>query len=68
MQSILSVTAFGMTMQESVSAPRFHHQWLPDEIQYEREGLSTTPRHPRRLGYTLAPRAPCRVDAISGLT
>lgn len=66
MQSILNVTAFGMTMQESVSAPRFHHQWLPDEIQYEREGLSTTTQASlRRLGYTLAPKAPfCRVDAI----
>ena len=66
MQSILNVTAFGMTMQESVSAPRFHHQWLPDEIQYEREGLSTAIQASlRRLGYTLAPKAPfCRVDAI----
>ena len=24
-----------MTMQEAVNAPRFHHQWLPDEISCE---------------------------------
>jgi gamma-glutamyltranspeptidase/glutathione hydrolase len=24
-----------MTMQEAVNAPRFHHQWLPDEIWFE---------------------------------
>lgn len=34
-QNILNVTQFEMGMQESVSAPRFHHQWLPDEIRFE---------------------------------
>jgi gamma-glutamyltranspeptidase/glutathione hydrolase len=24
-----------MSMQEAVNAPRFHHQWLPDEITFE---------------------------------
>jgi gamma-glutamyltranspeptidase / glutathione hydrolase len=24
-----------MSMQEAVNAPRFHHQWLPDEIVFE---------------------------------
>jgi gamma-glutamyltranspeptidase / glutathione hydrolase len=23
-----------------VAAPRFHHQWLPDRIDYERVGIS----------------------------
>jgi gamma-glutamyltranspeptidase/glutathione hydrolase len=27
-------------MQESVNAPRFHHQWLPDYIVFETEGFS----------------------------
>ena len=27
-------------MQEAVAAPRFHHQWLPDQVTYERDGLS----------------------------
>lgn len=35
LQSILNVTEFGMTMQQAVDAPRFHHQWLPDEIIFE---------------------------------
>ena len=29
-----------MNAQEAVDAPRFFHQWLPDEIRYERHGLS----------------------------
>jgi len=35
LQTILNVREFGMTMQEAVNAPRFHHQWLPDEIMFE---------------------------------
>ena len=35
LQTILNVHEFEMTMQEAVNAPRFHHQWLPDEIRME---------------------------------
>ena len=35
LQTILNVEAFNMNMQEAVDAPRFHHQWLPDEILFE---------------------------------
>lgn len=35
LQTILNVTEFDMNIQEAVNAPRFHHQWLPDEIQFE---------------------------------
>ena len=36
LQTILNVEEFGMTMQEAVDVPRFHHQWLPDEIRMEK--------------------------------
>lgn len=32
LQSIVNVVDFGMNMQQSVDAPRFHQQWLPDEV------------------------------------
>lgn len=35
LQTFLNVAIGGMTMQEAVSFPRFHHQWLPDRIKYE---------------------------------
>ena len=35
LQTILNVYEFGMSMQEAVNAPRFHHQWLPDVITFE---------------------------------
>lgn len=39
LQTILNVEEFGMSMQEAVDAPRFHHQWLPDEILFEPKGF-----------------------------
>jgi gamma-glutamyltranspeptidase / glutathione hydrolase len=38
--TILNVVDYGMNAQQAIDAPRFHHQWLPDRIQYERYGLS----------------------------
>ncbi len=35
LQTILNVHEFELTMQEAVNAPRFHNQWLPDEIRME---------------------------------
>ncbi len=35
LQTVLNVHEFGMTMQEAVNAPRFHHQWLPDVVLFE---------------------------------
>ncbi|MFD2036164.1 gamma-glutamyltransferase [Belliella marina] len=36
-QTILNVLEFDMSMQEAVNAARFHHQWLPDEIRFEKD-------------------------------
>ncbi len=35
LQLLLNVIDFDMDIQEAISAPRFHHQWLPDEIFWE---------------------------------
>ena len=35
-QTILNVIEFGMSIEESVNASRFHHQWYPDEIKLEK--------------------------------
>lgn len=41
LQTILNVHEYNMSMQEAVDAPRFHHQWLPDEIRMEPNLFST---------------------------
>lgn len=38
-QTILNTYEFGMSMQDAVNAPRFHHQWLPDTVTFELEGF-----------------------------
>jgi len=32
---LMSVVDFGVDIQEAVNAPRFHHQWMPDELHLE---------------------------------
>lgn len=41
LQTILNVYEFKMSMQEAVNVPRFHHQWLPDEITFEPNSFSS---------------------------
>jgi len=54
LETILDVVDFGMNAQEAVDAPRFHHQWLPDRISFERNGFSPdTAAELERRGHTL---------------
>jgi gamma-glutamyltranspeptidase / glutathione hydrolase len=38
--TLINVIDFQMNAQEAVDAGRFHHQWLPDRLSYERFALS----------------------------
>jgi gamma-glutamyltranspeptidase/glutathione hydrolase len=38
LQVVLNVIDFGLTIQEAIDAPRFHHQYLPDELRLEKQG------------------------------
>ncbi len=57
LQVIVNVIDHGMNLQEAVNAPRFHHQWLPDEIFYE---PGSTPDALRaaleKMGYHFRPK------------
>jgi gamma-glutamyltranspeptidase/glutathione hydrolase len=54
LETIIDAVDFGMNAQESVDAARFHHQWLPDVINYEKFGLSPdTLKELQRRGHTL---------------
>ena len=44
LQVILNVIDFDMTIQQAIDAPRFHHQWLPDEIYWEKFGVNPDTR------------------------
>jgi len=67
-QTFLNVYGFGMSMQDAVDAPRFHSQWLPDDIKMEPGGFSLLLQDSlRKLGYAIdTTSAPVigKVDAI----
>jgi gamma-glutamyltranspeptidase/glutathione hydrolase len=44
MQSVMNVIDHDMNIQDAIDAPRIHHQWLPDEIMFERNGISPDTR------------------------
>lgn len=68
LQTILNVYEFKMTMQQAVDAPRFHNQWLPDDIMVESKKFDkTTLENLMSKGYNINEKfAPVlgKVDAI----
>jgi gamma-glutamyltranspeptidase/glutathione hydrolase len=68
LQTFLNVNEFKMSMQEAVNAPRFHHQWLPDEIIFEPNAFSKITLDNLKLkGYLINENNPPvigKVDAI----
>ncbi|HEV3058209.1 MAG TPA: gamma-glutamyltransferase, partial [Vicinamibacterales bacterium] len=54
LETIVDAVDFGMNAQDAVDAARFHHQWLPDVINYEKFGFSPdTIKELQRRGHTL---------------
>ena len=53
-QTVLNVLEHGMTMQQSVNALKFHHQWLPDKTVFETGGFTeNTVKKLQARGYLL---------------
>ena len=44
LQTILNVIEYDMPLDKAVAAPRFHHQWLPDQISVEPTAIDTIER------------------------
>ena len=40
LETIMNIVDHGMAAQEAVDAPRFHHQAQPEDVYFERSGLS----------------------------
>jgi gamma-glutamyltranspeptidase/glutathione hydrolase len=51
---VLGVTEFGLNVRDAVDAPRLHHQWLPDTVQIEKDGVpADVVEKLRAMGYTV---------------
>ena len=68
-QVIINVIDHDMGIREAVDAGRFHHQWLPDWISYEADGIdSLTLLKLKHLGHeTMLRQSIGRVNAIQVL-
>jgi gamma-glutamyltranspeptidase/glutathione hydrolase len=53
LQVVMNVIDRGMTIAEAVSAPRLHHQWLPDEVVAERGVEAGTMQELTALGHKI---------------
>jgi len=74
-QVITNVIDFQMPVMQAVEAPRVHHQWMPDHLEYERFGMSTdTVAALRAMGHMPSERPTYQgeaetimIDPVSGL-
>jgi gamma-glutamyltranspeptidase/glutathione hydrolase len=67
LQVLLDVIDHGMSIEDAVRAPRVHHQWLPDLLQYEAQALSPDVRQRlQAMGHALA-RAPITIGQVQAV-
>jgi gamma-glutamyltranspeptidase/glutathione hydrolase len=55
-QTIVNIIDFGMNADDAVNQPKFHHQWLPDQIDVERTFPDSTRKALQKMGYTIKER------------
>ncbi len=65
-QVFLNISEFGLSTYDAVAKPRFHHQWLPDQIYYEKGALdAATISKLEEMGHTTKERGLIgKVEAI----
>jgi gamma-glutamyltranspeptidase/glutathione hydrolase len=67
-QVFLNVSEFGMGMSEAVNAPRFHHQWLPDQIFTEKDAFTPeTIAALEKLGHKVGVRGSGKIGRFEGI-
>jgi gamma-glutamyltranspeptidase / glutathione hydrolase len=55
-QTILNILEFNLATEDAVNAPKFHHQWLPDEIAVENNFPEEVLNSLVRMGYKIVKR------------
>lgn len=56
-QTLINIIEFGMNTSDAVNKPKFHHQWLPDEVAVERGFPEDVKKELAKMGYTLKERS-----------
>lgn len=55
-QALVNILEFGMTADDAINQPKFHHQWLPDVVFVEKGFSRTTRKALEAMGYTVQER------------
>lgn len=67
-QTLVNIIDFGMSTSDAVNLPKFHHQWLPDQIDVEKGFNPKTRQALEQMGYQLKTRgAYSRTEVIKVL-
>ncbi len=52
-QTIVNITDFHLSPEDAVNKPKFHHQWLPDDVALEKGFSGSTEAALKAMGYTI---------------
>lgn len=52
-QSIVNIIDFNLSASDAVNLPKFHHQWLPDEVYVEKGFNNSTIEQLTKMGYLI---------------
>ena len=55
-QTIVNIIDFNMSTEDAVWKPKFHHQWLPDEVYLEKGFPADTKKALEGMGYKIVER------------
>ncbi|MDQ0107107.1 gamma-glutamyltranspeptidase/glutathione hydrolase [Chitinophaga terrae (ex Kim and Jung 2007)] len=55
-QTLMNTLEFGLTAEEAINKPKFHHQWLPDQVMVENDFPESTIRALEQMGYKITKR------------
>ncbi len=55
-QALINVIDFNMTVGDAIDKPKFHHQWLPDEVAIEPDFDTNTKDQLIKMGYKITQR------------
>ncbi|MCX8019404.1 MAG: gamma-glutamyltransferase [Chitinophagaceae bacterium] len=50
-QTLVNILEFNMSTEDAVYKPKFHHQWLPDEVYLERGFPEEVKKNLEKMGY-----------------
>ena len=68
-QALVNLIDFKMDLDNAINKPKFHHQWLPDEVTIEKDFLPETRKQLEAMGYKIKERSPIgRTEGIRILT